>query len=369
MTTAPAPALPAQMRFASGARERFAGTFKDVSTPLAAFAQQLDLIDIAAGDFTAGVYLHVTATAAGNAAAVTFAADGPFSAVQQVELLDPTGGAFQTYSGKELELHNAAGGYTGQSIPSDSPAYLATTGAVAAGGSFGFILRIPAELFPRDGACALWNGSTAAQFKVRVTLAPSTQIYGVAPTVLPSVRVRVNSHGYQVPAGTSQSGVGFALTPPGGQMYQNVYRQVYQIAGAGQIIIPLTRKGYLLRMLNFIVRDGAGARSNAILNGDWNLKIDNVDVFNGSWDLLRQITWERNRWVSGANVPAGFAQLSWAFDWDGLNGGESRDQYVPTQPGSIIELRTTATAAGSLTILTNDVSVTKEALDTGLIRT
>ena len=369
MATATAPvSLPSQFRFASGARERFAGTFKDTSTLLTAGTQTLDLIDIAAGDFTAGVYLHVTATTALNAAAAAFAADGPFSALQQVELLDPTGSAFQTYSGYELYLINCAGGYTGQSIPSDGPNYLATTGAVATGGSFGFMLRIPAELFPRDAAGALWNGSTAAQFKVRITLAASTSIYATAPTTLPSVRVRVNSHGYQVPTGTSTAGVPFATTPPGGQMYQNFFRQVYQIAGAGNIIVPLTRKGYLLRQLHLIVRDGAGARSNAILASDVNVKIDNVDVFNGSYELLRQITWERNRWTVGTNVPAGYLNLSWCFDWDGLNGGESRDQYVPTQPGSIMEIRCTASAAGSLTIVTNDVSVTQEAISTGLVK-
>lgn len=367
--TKPAAGLPAQYRFAAGARERFAGTFRDVSQLIGASAVALDLIDIAAGDFTAGVYLHVTATTAGNLAAVTFQADGPFSVLQQVELLDPTGTAFQTYSGYELSILNALGGYTGQSIPTDSPNYLATTGAVATGGSFGFMLRIPAELFPRDGAAALWNGSTAAQFKVRVTLAPSTAVYGVAPTALPQVRVRVNSHGYQVPTGSGLAGVPYANTPPGGQMYQNLYRQVYQIAGAGQIIVPLTRKGYLLRELIFIVRDNTGARSNTVLGStDWTVKIDNVDVFNGSDALLRQITWERNRYASGANLPAGIYGLTWAYDWDGMNGGESRDQYVPTQPGSILELRTTAAAAGSITVLTNDVSVTDEAIRQGMVR-
>lgn len=100
----------------------------------------------------------------------------------------------------------------------------------------------------------------------------------------------------------------------------------------------------MLRQIHLLTRDGAGARSSAILNTDWNVRIDNVDVFNGSFELLRQITWERNRWATGAAIPAGYANLSWAFDWDGMNGGESRDQYVPTQPGSIMEIRATAAA-------------------------
>lgn len=372
--TAPATAtpanLPAQFRFAAGARERFAGTFKDQQLLIGAGSQSFDLIDIAAGDYTAGVYLWVTHTiAAGNAAVVAFAADGPFSAIQQVELLDPTGAAFHTYSGYELAVPvMGMGGYVGQGITTDGPNYTAVTGAVATGGSFGFMLRIPCEFFPRDAAGALWNGSTAAQFKIRVTLAASTAVFTTPPTALTNVRVRVNSHGYQIPNANSQQGVPFAATPPGGQMYQNFFRQVYQVAGAGNIIVPLSRKGYYLRQLHIVTRDNAGARTNALLTGDVNIKIDNVDVFNGPPELWKQITWERNRWATGAAIPAGIYGLTWAYDWDGLNGGESRDQWIPTQPGSIMELRATCGAAGSITIITNDATITKEALDTGLVK-
>lgn len=368
--TAPATNLPAQFRFAAGARERFAGTFKDQQLLIGAGSQSYDLIDVAAGDYTAGIYLWVTSTTAGNAATVVFAADGPFSAIQQVELLDPTGAAFHTYSGYELAVPiMGMGGYVGQGITTDGPNYLATAGVAAGlGGSFGFMLRIPCEFFPRDGAGALWNGSTAAQFKVRVTLAASTAVYTTPPTTLANVRLRVNSHGYQIPNANSQQGVPFAATPPGGQMYQNFFRQVYQIAGAGNIIVPLSRKGYYLRELMFVTRDASGVRTNALFNGDVNIKIDNVDVFNGPQELLKQITWERNRWATGAAIPLGIYGLTWAYDWDGLNGGESRDQWIPTQPGSIMELRANAGAAGSLTIITNDATITKEALDTGLVK-
>jgi hypothetical protein len=360
--------VPAQLRFAAGARERFAGTFFDQQFPLGAASVNLPQIDIAAGDYTAGVYVHCTATTAANAAATTFAADGPFSVIQQIELLDPQGVAFQTLSGWELALMDVLGGWTGQGDPLLAPEYLATTGAGATGGSFGFILRIPAELFPRDAAGALFNGSTAAQFKIRITQAPSTQVYGVAPTALPNVRYRVNSHGYQVPNPVALNNVPYAAEPPGGQIYQNLYRQVYQIAGAGNIIVPLVRKGFLIRGVAIIVRDNTGARSNTVLAGDWNILFDNVNVFNGTYDLFRRITWERNKWPAAANVPTGVVQLSYAFDGDGTNGGESRDQYVPTQPGSILELRAVAAAAGSVTIITNDVAPSKAAAGIGVVK-
>jgi hypothetical protein len=364
------PAARAEYRFAAGARERFAGTYFDRAYPLGAAQVNLDVIDIAAGDFTAGIYLHCTALTAGNAAVVAFAADAPWSVIQQVELLDPTGTSFQTLSGWELFIENALGGWTGQSIRNDSPNYVATAGVGAGlGGSFGFFLRIPAELFPRDAVGALFNGNTAAQFKVRITQAPSTAVYTTPPTALPSVRYRVNSHGYQVPnAAGPKSGIAYAPQPPGGQVYQMFYRQVVQFSGAGNQIIQLQRKGFLLRQIIFVQRDATGARVNTIAPTDWVCKFDNVDVFSGSFELMRETTWERNRYNTGANLPAGVTQLSWCFDGDGVNGGETRDQYVPTQPGSILEVRLTTAAAGSLTILTNDVSPTDEAIQLGIVK-
>jgi hypothetical protein len=298
-----------------------------------------------------------------------FAGDGPFSVIQQIELLDPQGVSFQTMSGWELFIEDALGGWTGSTIPTDSPVYSATAGVGAGlGGSFAFMLRIPCELFPRDAVGALFNGASSAQFKVRITQAPSTAVYTTPPTALPNVRYRTNSHGYQVPnAAGPRTAIEYASQPPGGMVYQNIYRQVYQIAGAGNILIPVTRKGFYYRQIILIARDGTGARSATPLAGDWNIKIDNVDVFNGTTEQFRHVTWERNRFT-GPNLPVGVTQLSWCFDQDGLNGGESRDQYVGTQPGSIVEVRTVAAAAGSLTIMVNDVSPTDEAVALGIVK-
>lgn len=375
-STAPAPpapnsaAGPSSYRFSAGARERFAGTFKDQSLTPGGSAQNYDLVDLAAGDYTAGVYLQVSCATSANAATVAFTGDAPFNAIQEVQLLDPQGVPFQIYSGYELALIDGAGGYTGQADPTQGPYYTAVTGAGGTGGSFTFFLRIPAEVFPRDGVGALYNGSTAAQFRIRVILAPSATIYSTPPTTLAPVRLRVNTHGYVVPMTASPNGVPYASEPPGGAVYQNWTKQVYQIGGAGFITVPFTRKGFFMRQVLFVVRDNSGVRSNTVLaGGDFRLIVDNVDVFNGTPDLWRHVMWERNRYAAGATaLPTGVYQQSWCHDWDGLVGGETRDMWVPTQPGSIIELRATAAAAGSVTILVNDIAPTQQAIATGIIK-
>lgn len=363
-------AIPDQYRFAAGARERFAGTWSQPSQLPGAAQVVLPLQDIAPGDFTSGVYVDVQCTTAGNSANTAFAADGPFSAIQYIELLDPQGTPFQAYLGWELMLWDSIGGWTGQSIPTFSPNYLATTGSGATGGSFAFTLRIPAELFCRDGAGTLFNGSTAAQFKVRITVAPSASIYTTPPTALAAINFSLNSHGYQVPqAFGPTTGRAYAPEPPGGQIYQNIYRQVVPIV-LGQNIVYFNRKSFLYRQIVFVFRDNTGARVNTIAVNNHNVKIDNVDVFNGTFRQFRQITWERNRWQNGVtDMPAGVLGLSWCYDMDGTNGGETRDQYVPTQPGSICEYRFDAAAAGgTLTILYNDVSLTDEAVRLGMMK-
>lgn len=362
MDTATAPAI-RPYRFAVGARERFVGDYSDLTQAL---ATTFPTVDIPAGDFTAGVYIRVDCVTAGNAAAVTFAGDGPFSALQEIQLQDPQGIPFQILSGYELYIWNLLGGFTGQSDNAQSPYYVATTGAGATGGSFSFVLRIPAELFPRDGVGSLFNGSTASQFKVRITLAASAAVYGVAPTTLAQVRVRLTSHGYQL-AQQLPSGHPFEQEPPGGPIYNNLTRQVFQWSGAGNLTVPLVRKGFLYREILFIFRTAAGVRDNAVVS-DAVLRIDNVDHWNGSIAMWRHVTWERNRVTAGSVLPVGVTQQSFAHDWDGLTGGETRDQYVPTTPGSIVEMRLTATAAGSVTILVNDVTPTQKAITAGVVK-
>jgi hypothetical protein len=350
-------------RFAVGSRERFVGDYNDQTQ---AFGTTFQTVDIPAGDFTAGVYLRVDAVASGNSAAVAFNGDAPFNALSEIQLQDPQGIPFQILSGYELYIWNLFGGFTGQSDAAQSPYYVATTGSGGTGGTFAFVLRIPCELFPRDGIGALYNGSTASQFKVKVTLASSATVYSVAPTVVPSVRVRMTSHGYQL-AQQLPSGHAFETEPPGGPIYNNLTRQVFQFSGSGNLTVPIVRKGFLYREMLFIVRDGSGVRSNTIIS-NMVLRVDNVDHWNGDFAMFRQVTWERNRVTAGSLLPAGVAQQSWAHDWDGLTGGETRDQYVPTTPGSIAELRLVATAAGSLTILVNDVTPTQKAIAAGIVK-
>lgn len=363
-TAAPTAVVDRPYRFAVGARERFVGDYNDQTQ---AYATTFQTVDIPAGDFTAGVYLRVDAVTAGNAATVVFAADGPFSALSEIQLQDPQGIPFQILSGYELYVWNLFGGFTGQSDAAQSPYYVATAGVAAGlGGSFSFVLRIPCELFPRDGIGALYNGSTASQFKVKVTLGASASVYTTPPTTLSSVRVRMTSHGYQL-AQQLPSGHSFEQEPPGGPIYNNLTRQVFQFSGSGNLTVPIIRKGFLYREMLFLVRDNTGARSNTIIT-NMVLRVDNVDHWNGDFAMFRQITWERNRVTAGSALPAGLAQQSWAHDWDGLTGGETRDQYVPTTPGSIVEMRLVASAAGSLTILVNDVTPTQKAIAAGIVK-
>lgn len=375
VTAVAAPADPgaspsARYRFATGSRERFAGTFNDQSVIPGASAQTLNLIDLAAGDFTAGVWLQVSCTiAAGNSATVVFNADAPFNAIQEVQLLDPQGVPFQIFTGYELYLWNVLGGYTGQGNRVFSPNYTAVAGAGATGGSFSYFLRIPAELFCRDEIGALFNGSTAAQFRIRVVMAPSTDIYSTPPTVLTAVRVRTNTHGYVIPNSSAPSGVGYATEPPGGPVYMNFTKQTYPVAGAGQVIIDLTRKGFWMRKILFVFRNTSLARVNTLVTGDLRFIVDNVDVFNGTYELAREVSWDRNRVANGlTDLPIGVFDQNWAFDMVGFTGGETRDQYVPTSPGSILQMRATLGAAGRVEILTCDVAPTDQALSAGVLK-
>ena len=99
--------------------------------------------------FFLGADVEVQAITAGNAAAVAFKPDAPFSALTNVTLKD-VGPDLVNVSGYGLYLANLYGGF-GQRIPTasvDPLVYHATAGAGATGGSFPSLPRGPAGVNP-----------------------------------------------------------------------------------------------------------------------------------------------------------------------------------------------------------------------------
>jgi hypothetical protein len=353
MVTTAAP--PDALRFSIGARQRDTGVFYDESKVLSASAQVMPEASVPPGDWLEYVSLLVDVTAAGNSAAVTAQPDAPWSLFNEVAFLDAAGNTVHALKGYNLYLVNLLGGYNFQNDPTTSPYFVTMVlGAGATGGSFNFLLRVPVLIIDREGIGAYPNAASNAVTRVRLTLAPLASIYGTLPTAAPTVRVRMISTGLVMPADNSPTGRSYAPEPPGAGTFQQWTQLSYDVT-IGRRTLAHSRKGQTYRSLIIVTRNVSGARVDTILN-ELKFSIDDVASLRGPWTYARHVTWERQL-VLAANLPSGVAQISYAHEWDGKVGGELRDNWVVTAPGSKVELEMDVAVAGTIDIVTNEIVV------------
>lgn len=350
----------------------------DVTVTGTTSTQDLPVLNLPPAGFLRGVYVLVETTA-GNTGTVSvqFNPDGPFIVIQSISLEDvnnqPIIGPF---SGYDLYLVNKFGGYVFTNDPraSSSPSWFAVTGAgttaaspgTAQGGAFSFVLRLPVELVVRDALGALPNKSGTSMFKVRTRINTTANLYATAPGSTWVTRVRMEQVNWWDPPQADLRGRALAQNPPAVQTTQYWSKASFAIA-ASQSRQPLERVGFLIRNLIFILRDSNGSRT---ASGDANFP----DPFTLQFESIQLIVRLKTIWIkkiaelygytaaeSVANQTANARDLGvypepFCHDFSLLPGAESRMGYLPTSAASRLEVQGTFGGAGTLEVLTNDVS-------------
>lgn len=351
------PAAPAQGQqapvplnpFVRGAYEHVEPVALDVSTSAdQASSVLLGQVDVPAFGFLRSLLVLVEATGGSGTAAV-YQEDAPWSAIGEIALSDVNGAPIVgPITGYELYLISKYGGYVGASDPTRNPVYVAP----ATSGNFAFALRIPVELSSRDALGALPNQNASATYKLRVTQAARTAIYSTNPTSFPTVRVRAWLEAWSQPAPTDLMGRPNAQTPPALGTTQFWSKQVFNIA-SGQNTVRLQRVGNMIRQQVLVFRTTAPARSGSNMPDPIQLYLDSKLLLNQGRFVQQQYMAER--YIS-ATLDTGVTVFDHAHDFDGLVGGEMRDQWLATTQASRLEFQGSFGAAGTLTVLTNDVA-------------
>ncbi len=339
----------------------------DVSRPFTASDQDLGVFDVPAYGYVRNIVLLVTATG-GAGTAVTRTEDSPFNAIKNIAITEPNGAVIAQFNtGHDCYLSNKWGGYrvNDGADPKASPAF---TDVGSATGNFTFLIRIPIEINLRDALGSLPNQNAAATFKIRMALAGAAQVYGTAPTTLPTVRVRAYLEAWDQPEGAS-AGQSNQVTPPAMNTTQFWSAQVYNV-NAGAQTIRLTRVGNYLRNLIMVYRRGGTSRANGHLDfpDPFTLYLDTrpLDIVERN-NFLNQM-YERTGFggALGGTVPAldtaqgldaGVYVYDFMHEFDGALGRENRDLWLPTLGSTRLEIQGSFVNAGTLTILTNDVAI------------
>lgn len=332
----------------------------DTSRQITTSDQDLGVFDVPSYGYMANLVILVTATG-GAGTTVTTAEDGPWTALKNISLSEPNGATLlQFNSGYNLYLAHKYGGYVFGGDPRQSPAFSAPG---ASTGNFSFLLNLPVSLNIRDALGSLPNQNAAATFKLRLTLSAAATIYGgTVPTTMPTARVRAWLNAWDQPE-QSSAGQMNSTTPPAMNTTQYWTEQQYTV-NAGDNTIRLTRMGNYVRNFIFVFRRTAGTRANG--DADWPTGTT-VYWDTRPTDLLFDKTVWQNRiyeryFYTGAAEAAG-ARDNGVYPWDfcheftGKVGQENRDLWLPTLASTRFEIQGNFANAGTLTVLTNDVSV------------
>lgn len=344
----------------------------DVSTTMSTAVQTLPDITIPAYGYLRSVLLVVTTTL-GAGTSVTATPDAPFNALQNIILQEPNGAQICNFpSGYDLFLANKFGGYWFQNDPRTSANFSMSLGSSA---NFSFVLRVPIEVCCRDALGSLPNQNSGALFRIKLNLSPFATIFGGTLGTQPSVRIRAYAEEWDQPE-DSTDGVPNQTVPPALNTTQYWTRQDFPV-NAGSANIRLTRMGNYIRNLIFVYRDGSGVRSTqdtlfpdpAVLYYDTR-PLDNVA--RPVWLEQQMARYGYGAVIGNTNSAAGTLlavdsgmgreNSVWPYDFahefNGEVGRENRDLWLPTLSSTRFEIGGTWGAAGTLTVLTNDVTIT-----------
>lgn len=325
----------------------------DLTRTLTGSDQDTGVHDVPARGYLRGIVLKVEGTNA-SGSGVVVANDFPFNVLKGITFQEPNGAVIAQFTdGYQLMVSNKYGGYRAFADPRQSLTY-----SDDSSGNFQFTVRIPVELSERDGLGSLPNQNSAANFKLRVSLAKASDLYDTAPGTLPDVNVKAHIESWDQPP-PSAAGAMNQTVPPAVNTTQYWSEQSYNV-NSGEQGIRLSRMGNYLRNLVFIFRDADGNRVDSWpdpLHIYWDaLPLDNIG--NSTWDEQIYSRYGYHGDADSAGGPdLGVFPYDFCHEFDGKVGFENRDLWLPTLGSTRFEVQGNFPTAGTLYVLTNDVSV------------
>lgn len=324
------------------------------SVVLSAAAQNIQLTIPAVGGWNRRVILKVSCVTAANAAAVTFAADGPWNVLTNIVFKDAAQKQIDLFvNGYHAYLMNNFGGYKPYRVDASTRGYVATAGAVGTGGSFTFFLALPQE-FGRDGTGSYPNMDASQRLTVDLGININANVYGVAPTNPGTLTITPIVEYYAKPAPMNAQNQPQEQTPPAAGSMQ-FWRTITQVLASGQQVVTVPLSGRYLRNIIAVFTDATDVRSDTVRPTSVRLELDNNLVRDVQTQQIDQDTYRS----FGLDTPTGvYPVLLGTLDPDGLAGNEWGDDYWATSTASQLVFKMSTGAAGKLFLLLNELELT-----------
>jgi hypothetical protein len=291
---------------------------------------------------------------------VAFAADGPFSALQNIAL-KAVGPDLITLSGYSAYLWNRYGGFglIDPATSTDTNIYSVTAGTGATGGSFNFRLRVPVAINHRNLIGLLGNQDAATKYQLATDVSPLSAIYTVNPTNAPTLTITRDLGFCTVPAAVDAMGKAQQQVPPtyGVLHMANELRSEAQPSSGATVNHFVRSLGNVIREFILVFRDSTGARSDALLPNRLTFRVGaDVKLSVSSGDL---------RWLMrhhyGVDAPAGVLVIDFISDFGREAGLELGDDWFDSSnvPNAQFECvyPTFANTPGTLTVITDQLVI------------
>ena len=270
-----AAAPPAQTPQAAPQIPFLAGSY-EYSEPITSIVQapgasQVDFVTlITPGGFLRGVSLNVS-SASGVLGAGVLSTDAPWIGLANLSL-ESIDGTPLLYPMPGLEAYFVSR-YTRpwDGDPQQDPQFSNTVNPV-------FNLRYFIESRMTIGV--LPNTDARAQYRLRLSVAPSSVLFTTAPTTPPTMTIQVDLETYAQPPAADDSGNSIAQLPDGLVILRFVSREIFNTNG-GQQILKSNRVGNLLRTMIMVIRNNAAPSVRIDLSADpirW--RLDNTQLLN-----------------------------------------------------------------------------------------
>lgn len=331
-------------------------------------AATTNLIEVPAYGFLRGLWFKVTVTGGvGSGTAAVYKEDAPFTWIGNIQLQDVNSSPIIfSITGHDLYLIYKYGGYYFQGDPKSSAEY--SQGGT--GGNSVFILYMPLELRNRDALGSLTNTSANTAYKISISAGVLSDVFSTnpAPTTPTNCRIDIWQDSWWEPKSVDLAGRAQAQTPPSKDSTQYWSKTVFTYAGSGAITSQIKRLGYLYRNLVFVNRTTT-ARADSqmpdpltVVYEGQQLTIRDRQIWKHQLQRLFGYTGAAE---AAGGVDNGVFVLPFNRDFGLQPGAEIGNGYLPTASGTRLELQGNLAAAGSITVLQNDVSALDELDITG----
>lgn len=290
--------------------------------------------------------LAIELVGTGGAGAAVLQADGPWSVIGEVRLLEPNGTPVLDLSGYNLLLADTYGGYAGSPDPRVDPDY--SNGGTS--GNLNIEPYIPLEI-DTTGRGALADLSSSSAFQLYISMANTASVWSTAPSTLPTIAINTYQHFWTLPNDKDQDGNQQNTSPPYPGTIQ-LWSQIPNISIANNQRVQLNRMGNQIRCVIMVFRS-AGARAESPAPNAFAFRWDDVILYNVDLQTLRKIMREVVNGLTARDT--GVYTMPFNKGLSRFVGGNGVSSYLPTVTATRFEI-SGPNSGGTVDWLVNEVT-------------